>query len=903
MSGGFFRGTSADQDTRFSNKQAKLLKSQKFAPELENLVDMTKVKMDVMRPWIAKRVTELIGFEDEVLINFIYSLLEGKGVNGKQVQISLTGFMERNTGKFMKELWALLLSAQQNVSGVPQQFLDAKEEETKKKKAETDRIANEIQKKKEKEKQEVEQEKTKMDGDGAMSRDKHTELELNVKHDAGGSSIQPADEKERYKRNGRRRLSRGSQSPDSSYHSPSLRQKRSKSPSKSSNSRSYSEERRRSRSRSGAPTSRSRSISSERRRRSSPRRSVTPRRRHIIQRSPSPWRRSSQSKRRSASHSRRRSPSPVRYRVRSPRRHRSRSPLRRRSRSPVRCRSRTPIRKYRSRTPLRRRSPSPIRRRSPSPMQGRSPSPIRGRSPSFIRRRSPSPVHHSSPYPLRRRSPSPLRRNSPSPLRHSPSPARRRYRRSPSTPQQRSISPARRRSSMHSRRRSFTPVRQKSPPQELSSPSHIRRSSLSPGRRGSLKSARSPIQSPGERARRHEKYSPARSASPNERDELPAENRKGTRFVERRPVVSLRSPQRDMLDRSDLREKERELLPSMRKSPFVSDASRGRSYSEERRSSSPRGSPFQSRERMARPGSPNPLWKAAGHKPCLDSSGTSADDKNNFSSREIGEYKYRSSGKISPTAVCHKDSLDSAEICGLLPDGTKSGRTQLTSSDRLPDRADQKENRERQELSTTSKTTGLSVKGRESYDDGARAKDKNIARAYDTKGGYQLPEMEGLPKLSRKSEQNDQNGSLDSPAKENDEHRVKVKEKRKHRKSDRQEVESDDYSSYDSYEEKKEAKRRRKEEKKLKKEERRRRRDERRRRRDERRAEKLKLKSGDAGSLSSDLVRDHSEDESVKRRESRASNIQVTVSEQKKLEIELREKALESLRAKKGFGN
>lgn len=55
-------------------------------------------------------------------------------VNGKEVQISLTGFMERNTGKFMKELWLLLLSAQKNASGVPQQFLDAKEEETKKKK-------------------------------------------------------------------------------------------------------------------------------------------------------------------------------------------------------------------------------------------------------------------------------------------------------------------------------------------------------------------------------------------------------------------------------------------------------------------------------------------------------------------------------------------------------------------------------------------------------------------------------------------------------------------------------------------------------------------------------------------------------------------------------------------------
>lgn len=57
-------------------------------------------------------------------------------VNGKEVQISLTGFMEKNTAKFMKELWTLLLSAHKNASGVPQQFLDAKEEEARKKKVE-----------------------------------------------------------------------------------------------------------------------------------------------------------------------------------------------------------------------------------------------------------------------------------------------------------------------------------------------------------------------------------------------------------------------------------------------------------------------------------------------------------------------------------------------------------------------------------------------------------------------------------------------------------------------------------------------------------------------------------------------------------------------------------------------
>lgn len=55
-------------------------------------------------------------------------------VNGKEIQIQLTGFMEKNTVKFMKELWILLLSAQKNTSGVPQQFLDAKEEEIRKKK-------------------------------------------------------------------------------------------------------------------------------------------------------------------------------------------------------------------------------------------------------------------------------------------------------------------------------------------------------------------------------------------------------------------------------------------------------------------------------------------------------------------------------------------------------------------------------------------------------------------------------------------------------------------------------------------------------------------------------------------------------------------------------------------------
>lgn len=55
-------------------------------------------------------------------------------MDGKHVQIQLTGFMEKNTGRFMKELWGLLISAQSNLSGIPQQFLDIKAEETRLKK-------------------------------------------------------------------------------------------------------------------------------------------------------------------------------------------------------------------------------------------------------------------------------------------------------------------------------------------------------------------------------------------------------------------------------------------------------------------------------------------------------------------------------------------------------------------------------------------------------------------------------------------------------------------------------------------------------------------------------------------------------------------------------------------------
>ncbi|CAB4060868.1 SRRM1 [Lepeophtheirus salmonis] len=75
---GFFRGTSADQDNRFSDKEKKLLKQMRFEEILATKIDLTKVKLDVLKPWITKKIAALLGMEDDVVVEFIFNQLEIK---------------------------------------------------------------------------------------------------------------------------------------------------------------------------------------------------------------------------------------------------------------------------------------------------------------------------------------------------------------------------------------------------------------------------------------------------------------------------------------------------------------------------------------------------------------------------------------------------------------------------------------------------------------------------------------------------------------------------------------------------------------------------------------------------------------------------------------------------------
>ncbi|KFY75127.1 hypothetical protein V498_09939, partial [Pseudogymnoascus sp. VKM F-4517 (FW-2822)] len=79
----------------------KLLKATKFPPEFNQKVDMQKVNLEVMRKWIAGKISDILGSEDDVVIELCFNLIEGSRYPEiKKLQIQLTGFLEKDTPAF-----------------------------------------------------------------------------------------------------------------------------------------------------------------------------------------------------------------------------------------------------------------------------------------------------------------------------------------------------------------------------------------------------------------------------------------------------------------------------------------------------------------------------------------------------------------------------------------------------------------------------------------------------------------------------------------------------------------------------------------------------------------------------------------------------------------------------------
>ncbi|KAF3056316.1 hypothetical protein GL218_06802 [Daldinia childiae] len=110
-----------------SSVDAKLLRATKFPPEFNQKVDMQKVNLQVMKKWIASKISEILGSEDDVVTELCFNLIEGSRYPDiKSMQIQLTGFLDKDTASFCKDLWNLCLSAQSSPQGVPKELLEAK---------------------------------------------------------------------------------------------------------------------------------------------------------------------------------------------------------------------------------------------------------------------------------------------------------------------------------------------------------------------------------------------------------------------------------------------------------------------------------------------------------------------------------------------------------------------------------------------------------------------------------------------------------------------------------------------------------------------------------------------------------------------------------------------------------
>ena len=99
-------------------------------------IDMKKVRLELMRPYLTNILSTPTTVEDEVMVEYVFSQLEEKQhPDGKLIQIMMTGFLGKTKARtFMGELWSTLVEAQNSPHGIPAELIELKREEMQKKK-------------------------------------------------------------------------------------------------------------------------------------------------------------------------------------------------------------------------------------------------------------------------------------------------------------------------------------------------------------------------------------------------------------------------------------------------------------------------------------------------------------------------------------------------------------------------------------------------------------------------------------------------------------------------------------------------------------------------------------------------------------------------------------------------
>eukprot|EP00658_Telonema_sp_P-2_P020890 TRINITY_DN1828_c0_g1_i1.p1 TRINITY_DN1828_c0_g1~~TRINITY_DN1828_c0_g1_i1.p1 ORF type:complete len:319 (+),score=28.88 TRINITY_DN1828_c0_g1_i1:40-996(+) len=93
-----------------------------YPPCFKRKVNEKRVKMDAIVRWAPRRVVQLLGYEDEVVVSYVTEMLKDGGINPRSLQVALTGFLNEKAPVFTKDLWDLMLDGQNQPDGVPTQL-------------------------------------------------------------------------------------------------------------------------------------------------------------------------------------------------------------------------------------------------------------------------------------------------------------------------------------------------------------------------------------------------------------------------------------------------------------------------------------------------------------------------------------------------------------------------------------------------------------------------------------------------------------------------------------------------------------------------------------------------------------------------------------------------------------
>ena len=94
---------------RFSDKDKLSRQTLRFHPSLDRRMRISSADIERLRPWVTEKLSELSGFDDDILSEFVLSSMEAKDddghVDGKKLQIAISGFLDDKAGAFVTDLW------------------------------------------------------------------------------------------------------------------------------------------------------------------------------------------------------------------------------------------------------------------------------------------------------------------------------------------------------------------------------------------------------------------------------------------------------------------------------------------------------------------------------------------------------------------------------------------------------------------------------------------------------------------------------------------------------------------------------------------------------------------------------------------------------------------------------